>query len=128
MVILPINPLTAQPVSQNASTLNQKSNVEAGAFRRELNSRLGTEFPGITFSRHAQKRLDMRGIMFTPDGIRRIEQAVEKARLKGSKDALVVAGGLALVVNVPSRTVVTVMNQESMRESVITNIDSAVFA
>jgi hypothetical protein len=38
------------------------------------------------------------------------------------------AGPLAMVVNVASRTVITVMNQDSMQESVVTNIDSAVFA
>jgi flagellar operon protein len=70
----------------------------------------------------------MRGISFTPQGLERIKQAVAKAGEKGSRDAVVMAGALALVVNVPSRTVVTVMQRDSMQASVITNIDSAVFA
>jgi flagellar operon protein len=100
--------------------------VDPTAFRRELDSRIRPE--GLTFSRHAQKRLEMRGISLTPQGMQRIEQAVSKAEEKGSRDALVVAGGLSLVVSVTNRTVVTVMTQENMDESVITNIDSAVFA
>jgi flagellar operon protein len=70
----------------------------------------------------------MRGIQFTPQGLQRIEQAVDRAAEKGSRDALVVAGGLALVVSVENRTVVTVMSRDAMQESVVTNIDSAVFA
>jgi flagellar operon protein len=70
----------------------------------------------------------MRGIAFTPQGLERIEGAIDRAAAKGSRDALIVAGGLSLVVNIPNRTVVTVMSQDTMRESVVTNIDSAVFA
>jgi hypothetical protein len=32
-----------------------------------------------------------------------------------------------MVVNIPSRTVVTAFDQEQLRENVVTNIDSAVF-
>jgi flagellar operon protein len=70
----------------------------------------------------------MRGISFTPDGINRISTAIDKAASKGSRDTLVLAGELSLVVNVPSRTVVTVMGREDMNESIVTNIDSTVFA
>jgi flagellar operon protein len=131
-MVLPINPGTpplapvqSQPVSAPS---RQKTYIDPGLFQRELDTRISPSAPSLNFSRHAQKRLDMRGISFTPDGLKRIDNAVSKAAEKGGRDALVMAGELALVVNVPSRTVVTVMNRDSMQESVVTNIDSAVFA
>ena len=115
---------TGTPVHSNKVKPERSTNP--AAFQRELDSRVKPQ--KLEFSRHAMKRLDMRGISFTPDGLARIEEAVNKAETKGSRDTLVLAGAMSLVVNVPSRTVVTVMSRESMNELVITNIDSAVFA
>jgi len=131
MVASPIYPVAPPPVPASRqvvgpSRTDRLQTIDPGAFRRELDSRIRPA--GLTFSRHARKRLEMRGISLTPQGMERIEQAVSKAEEKGSRDALVVAGGLSLVVSVTNRTVVTVMTQENMDESVITNIDSAVFA
>jgi flagellar operon protein len=132
MVVLPINPgtppLTPVQTSVSTQTVVNRQQVDPAMFRRELDSRINTTPSQLTFSRHAQKRLDMRGISFTPDGLKRVEKAVDKAAEKGSRDALIMAGELAMVVNVASKTVVTVMNRDSMTESVVTNIDSAVFA
>lgn len=131
MTTFPINPGTPIPVAATGQATRtsreiNRPDIDPGRFRRELDSRIKPE--GLTFSRHAQKRLDMRGISFTPDGLQRIEEAVNRLAVKGSRDGLVVAGNLALVVGVNNRTVVTVMDRDSMQESVITNIDSAVFA
>ncbi len=131
MVTLPIYPGTPPPAPVNAQTAvrsrtAERTDVDPVAFRRELDSRIRPT--GLTFSRHALKRLEMRGISITPEGLSRIEQAVDRAQEKGSRDALVIAGALSLVVSVTNRTVVTVMNSENMKDSVVTNIDSAVFA
>lgn len=133
MTLLPVNNGIPSliPVQQEVSrqvTRKDQSGSDAGIFKHELESRVSPKVKGLTFSRHAQKRLDMRGIVMTPDGINRVEQAVEKLAEKGGRDSLIMAGALALVVNVPSRTVVTVMTRDSMQEQVVTNIDSAVFA
>ena len=131
MTILPISPGTPPPAPVAAEATRPtpgkpRSDGDLDAFRRELDGRVHPS--RLTFSRHALKRLDMRGIAFTPQGLERIEGAIDRAAAKGSRDALIVAGGLSLVVNIPNRTVVTVMSQDTMRESVVTNIDSAVFA
>jgi flagellar operon protein len=131
MVTMPINPGTPPPApaaTQTAriSSTSTRQEINPGLFQRELDSRIRPE--GLTFSRHAQKRLEMRGIQFTPQGLERINQAVDRAAEKGSRDTAVVAGDLALVVNVAKRTVVTVMNRDAMQDSIVTNIDSAVFA
>jgi flagellar operon protein len=85
----------------------------------------------IRFSAHAQDRLNSRGIKLSPEVMDKLTQAVDKAAVKGARDALVLMPGssrtddLALVVSVTNRTVVTAMDGENIRENVFTNIDSA---
>ena len=51
---------------------------------------------------------------------------MEKANAKGIKDSLVLIDKLAFIVNVPSNTVVTAMDQSETSENIFTNIDGAV--
>jgi flagellar operon protein len=46
--------------------------------------------------------------------------------MKGSKESLVVCDNMAFIINVKSRTIVTAMDRDSMKENVFTQIDSAV--
>ncbi len=131
MTAIPFNPGTPPPapVSNRPATRVEPrpgQEVDPSSFQRVLDRQIRPD--RLKFSGHAVKRLNLRGIQFTPQGLERIEQAVDRAADKGSRDALVLAGGLALVVSVENRTVVTVMNRDNMQESVVTNIDSAVFA
>lgn len=93
---------------------------------------IGTSFKEIldrqvlTFSQHAQTRLSQRGIKLSEQDIARIETAVDKAAAKGAKDSLIMMNQVALIVNVPNKTVVTAMDESSMQDHVFTQIDSAV--
>jgi flagellar operon protein len=80
----------------------------------------------LTFSRHALQRMETRGIQASQQLVSQLSGAVEKARAKGVKDALVLNGRTAFVVNVPSGTVVTTMNGGETAGTVFTNIDGAV--
>ena len=93
-------------------------------FQRILEEKTGR----VQFSNHANKRLEQRGIELSSQDIDRLNQAVNRAGSKGSKESLVLLNGLAFVVSVSNRTVITAIDMESMKENVITNIDSAVLA
>jgi flagellar operon protein len=80
----------------------------------------------LKFSHHAEQRLQQRGIQLLPDQIERISKAVDQAANKGAKDSLVLFQNIAMIVNVPNRTVVTAMDGNSMKEHIFTQIDSAV--
>lgn len=80
----------------------------------------------LKFSVHAKQRLNSRGIQLDSQVISRLNQAVEQASQKGSKDSLILMKNLAFVVNVPNRVVVTAVDEASMKEHVFTNIDSAI--
>jgi flagellar operon protein len=82
----------------------------------------------VRWSAHATARLRQRGIEMTTGQLQRLEGAVNRAAAKGSKDALVMMDGTAMVVSVKNRTVITALHQDQARDNVFTNIDSAVIA
>jgi flagellar operon protein len=50
--------------------------------------------------------------------------AVDKLSARGAKDSLVITDEGAFLINVPSRTMVTAMGKDEMRDGIVTNIDS----
>jgi flagellar operon protein len=97
--------------------------VEGPSFREVLQEKLG----GVRFSAHAQKRLEARNIQLSESDLARIGEGMNRADSKGGRDSLILMDGLAFVVSVPNRTVVTAMNTPDSRQAVFTQIDSAVF-
>ena len=56
-----------------------------------------------------------------------IKNACDKAEKKGIKEALVVMNDAAFIVNAASRTVITALDKNEMKDNVFTNIDGALF-
>lgn len=82
----------------------------------------------LKFSSHAQNRINERQISLDPSEMQRLQDAVNNADLKGSKDALVFLNNNAFIVSVTNRTVVTALNDNENKGRVFTNIDSAIIA
>ena len=80
----------------------------------------------VRFSKHAIGRLSTRNIELTNGQMERLQEGTKKAQAKGIKDSLVLVDSLAFIVNVPSSTVVTAMEQSEAQENIFTNIDGAV--
>lgn len=116
-----------------------KSNSSPGDLRNRVNQYRGTgvnfgdlirekvQPQELKFSAHAEGRIKSRGIELTPELKTKLNHAVSNVAAKGGKDTAVISGSAAFIVNVSSRTVVTAMDSESMKDNVITNIDSATF-
>lgn len=81
----------------------------------------------LKLSAHAERRLRERNVILGREDMQKIEGAVQKAAVKGSRESLVIYGDLALVANIKNRTIITAMEGKDMSEHVFTNIDSAVF-
>jgi flagellar operon protein len=81
---------------------------------------------GLKFSAHALKRLESRQIVLDNRDLALLKDAVNRAEAKGAKDSLIIMDQLALVVNVKNRTVITAVDDRSLKDSIFTNIDSAV--
>lgn len=108
-----------------ASSQARPAGTPATSFEDLLQAQLGRP-PAVRLSAHAQRRLQTRNINFGSDEAIRLEQAVEKAASKGSRESLILMDDLALVVNIKNRVVVTAVDAESRKENVFTNIDSVV--
>jgi flagellar operon protein len=115
-----------QPVNQPASQNNQPV-IPPGApgFEDLLKSQL-IQPSSVKFSAHAQRRIASRQIEFGSDETARLEEAVEKAANKGSRESLILMDDLALVVSVKNKVVITAVDANNRKENIFTNIDSVV--
>ena len=79
---------------------------------------------GVHFSKHAASRLSDRSINLDMQQMARVADGVGRAGQKGIRDTLVLVDDIALVVNVPTKTVITAIGQH--HERIFSNIDGAV--
>lgn len=114
-----IQPVTFATVAQSARS-SAAAPKPGGNFAGELAN------AELKFSAHAQKRLHDRNIQLSDADRARISESTTLAAAKGAREALLVMDRLALVVGVPTRTVITVMEPQSGDPAVFTNIDSVV--
>jgi len=115
-------------VSNIGASISAPQSKPVAGVKSEFQRILQQKTSSVEFSAHATKRLAQRGIELTEQDVSRLSSAMDMADNKGSKESLVLLNGQAFVVSVPNRTVITAIDMESMKENVITNIDSAVIA
>jgi flagellar operon protein len=100
--------------------------ASAPSFRSvlEQQQRPSTAQP-LKFSAHAMQRLQSRNIQLSNEDVARMNVMADKAAQKGAKQSLFMLRDIAMVVSIKNRTVITAVDQDSMKENVFTNIDSA---
>ncbi|HHX74343.1 MAG TPA: flagellar biosynthesis protein [Firmicutes bacterium] len=99
---------------------------EGQAFARILADRLAASGEGVHFSAHASRRLQERSIALGDSDLKRLDAAMQQAAQKGARSSLLLYNDLALIANVGSKTIITAMSGNDLKEHVFTNIDSAV--
>lgn len=92
----------------------------------QANPGMGAAVQGLKFSAHATQRLRERQIQFDSETLSKLNDAITKADGKGVQDSLVLTDKAALIVSVPSRTVITAMDRNQLTGNVFTNIDGAI--
>ncbi|RMD48031.1 MAG: flagellar protein [Ignavibacteria bacterium] len=110
------------PIVQKDNSL-PKFNV--GDKGKSFDAFLNEELNNVKFSNHAMKRLEDRNISLNREDLELLNDAVQQAELKGSKDSLIMLNNNAFIVNIPNKTVVTAL-PVGEGEDVFTNIDSVV--
>lgn len=106
-----------------ARGLNQDGKLDKPNEFREL---LQKEQSKVNLSAHAETRIKSREIPWSEAIEKRISHGMDQANAKGSREALILADDVAVIANVKSRTVVTAMDRNQMKDRIFTNIDSAV--
>ena len=91
----------------------------------ELEQKLKEESQ-VAFSKHAVERVMERSVDVSSDKLERLNEGVKLAGEKGLKAPLILMDSTAFVVNVKNNRVVTVVNEESLKGTVFTNIDGTV--
>jgi flagellar operon protein len=121
-----INPLPIRPVQK---PVPGAAAAPAGAksFQEFMLDRLQQQAPRekVALSAHAAERLKTRNLELTGEDMANLEKAVDRAAAKGSRDSLIMMKNLALVVNIKNRVVITAMDGSSLKDNIVTNIDSA---
>ena len=125
-----INNRPIQSINQYLKTVpaptGERVKTSSDEFSNILNQKL-SESRDVKISKHAAMRLEARNISLDALRLEKLRTAVDKAQAKGVKDSLVVMEDVALLVNIPNRTVITAVKQSELKENVFTNIDGAVF-
>jgi len=114
---------TAEGVSPAGRAKPSEAPKAAGA---SFDALLRKELGELRLSAHAAERLRSSRIVLTPEHMRRLSGAVSKAEAKGARESLILLDGVAFVVSVKNRTVITAIGPDRLKENVFTNIDSAV--
>jgi len=124
--ILVRQPLQTGQISQQQNIRKNREQTEIQpSFKEVLNTQLKSE--GVEFSKHARNRLVSRGIEVSESDLNKLEEGIMKAASKGARESLIMVNQVAYLVSVENRTVITAIDQESIKENVFTNIDSAIF-
>ena len=122
-----------QASSYISSQSQQKVNEQSTAFSELLRQRMENvgSVPTannneIEFSKHAQQRVEERGIEISSELLTQLKNSVQKAHEKGAKNILAFDAERAFIINVVQNRVITAISQDEMQGNVFTNIDGAV--
>ena len=122
---LSMNELQEQYLKKSPKA-SQTTNSQGLSFEEIWKQKTGEVNSEIRFSKHASNRLADRNLTLSENQLNRLSEGLKKAGEKGIRESLVMVDQLAFIVNVPSNTVITAMDQAQARENVFTNIDGAV--
>lgn len=114
------------PVSDRMQPAPVPQTTPQGETFAEVLEKVSGSGSRISFSGHALKRLSDRNIDVDEAALARLDEAIDRAGAKGSRESLILDGDKAYVVNVQNRTVITAVDQLELRERVFTQIDSTV--
>ena len=112
------------PTPNNSSSGAPDQDVNEGSFEDHL-TEAGNDADGIALSVHAKQRVAQPNISLDDTERQTLSGAMQTLDDKGAQDAAVLRDDAAFIANVPSRSVVTALDQSEMQQRVFTQIDSA---
>ncbi len=131
-ILIPnITTIPSKTSKSNVDNSNKINPGETSEFKSLFNSTLegaiGEQHSrGIHLSTHAIKRLQERNLTIDKEEYAKLQTAMDRLRLKGGQDSLVITSKAAYIVDVPKNTIVTAIDKDSIGENVFTKIDSTI--
>lgn len=123
-IYLPTQPWI--PIETNAVRGDAHQTVGAAGKKSVFAEVLKQETTAVKFSQHALERMRSRNLTLSNQDMAKLSEAVDKIAQKGAKESLVYLSEVALVVSIKNKTVITAMDGGSAKDTIFTNIDSAV--
>lgn len=111
--------LNSHSVRKNPQTVNP------GLFSNQLHAAMNASNK-LTISKHAQERIEQRGIDINADRWKRIERKVTEAKSMGVNDSLVLLQDAALIVSAKNNIVITAMDRNEISSQIFTNINGTI--
>lgn len=111
---------------KQVNSYNKHSSLPTSKAAKEFKDYLAEAQNELKFSKHALQRLKTREINLDESKLHKLNEAVAMAKNKGARDALILVENMAFIVNIPSKTVVTALNETESKEHVFTQIDSTI--
>ena len=115
--------VTGTPQISGSSRPAAQENGGAPSFQEILEKRLQSE---VTFSKHAQSRVEQRKMQLTPSNLQRLQEGVRRAREKGLDDTLILVDSAAFLVSARNSRVITALGGDDLKGNIFTNIDGTV--
>ena len=122
----PVKPVTGAESRPDKLKKTGDKNKAAFAQMLETAQQVERQQKELVISAHAQERMAHRDIELGEADMQELNKAVEKAEDKGARSSLLLYGDVALVANVPNRTIITAVDELESQEKIFTGIDSAV--
>ena len=110
----------------NADSLMGSKKSSCATNFKDILSKAVSSNDKFVISKHAAERLQNRNISLNLADMNKINEGINKAQEKGSKECLILYKDVALVTSIKNRTIITAMDKESSKGNVFTNIDSVV--
>ncbi|MGF7057164.1 TIGR02530 family flagellar biosynthesis protein [Brassicibacter mesophilus] len=92
----------------------------------EVLKQVGQATTEIKFTKHAKDRMNVRNIVLSNEDITKIKLAIDKADNKGVNEALILMDNKAFIASIKTKTIITTVNAEQLKDNVFTNIDGAI--
>jgi flagellar operon protein len=129
--------VTKLPSQKNVDTANKLIPGETSEFKNLLDSTLdqassdasleSLQTPkGLNLSTHAMRRLQERNLSLDKEEYAKLQSAMDKLKLKGGQDSLVITGKAAYILDVAKNTIVTAIDKDNIADNVFTKIDSTI--
>ncbi len=125
--------VTKLPSKTNAESANKLGKGETSEFKNLLDNNLEqSESPiaespkGLHLSTHAMRRLQERNLSLDKEEYAKLQSAIDKLKIKGGQDSLIITAKAAYIVDVPKNMIVTAIDKDSIGDNVFTKIDSTI--
>ncbi|WP_370222780.1 TIGR02530 family flagellar biosynthesis protein [Cytobacillus sp.] len=115
---------TQHVVTKQAKAVPTAYQVQNG-FSKHLQTALENNSTLIV-SKHAEQRMNQRGIEITSDRWQQIENKIHEAKKMGVNESLVILKDAALVVSAKNNTVITAMDRQEAGAQIFTNINGTI--